>query len=101
MIRIGPVPASAEAALMSRDPLATMEHLDGAAGQAHVDLRADQGVRHRVEEALGFDVIVEVDTGQAPFSIFVVLGRQRPERRPLDAFEERAGRPQGGASDGR
>ena len=61
VIRIGAVPASAEAALMSRDPLAAMEHLDGAAGQAHVDLRADQRVRHRVEEALGLDMIVEAE----------------------------------------
>src|SRR4051812_16443070 len=90
VIRIGAVPASAEAALMGGDALAAMEHLDRAAGEAHVNLRADQRVRHRVEEALGLDMIIEVDPSQAPLGIFVVLGRQRPERRPLDALEELA-----------
>ena len=47
VIGIGAVPAPAVAALMSGDPLAAVEDLDGAAGQAHVDLLADQGVRHR------------------------------------------------------
>ena len=47
-------------------------------------------MRHRVEEGLGLDVIVEADPGQAPLGVLVILGRQRPERRPLDALEELA-----------
>jgi hypothetical protein len=38
------MPAPAVAALVRCDPLAAVEDLDGAAGQAHVDLLADQGV---------------------------------------------------------
>ena len=38
---------------------------------------ADQGVRHRIEEALDLDVIVETDAGQAPFGVDVFGGGQR------------------------
>jgi hypothetical protein len=51
VIRIGAVPASAEAALLGGDALTAMEHLDGVAGEAHVDLLADERVRHRVERS--------------------------------------------------
>jgi hypothetical protein len=45
------MPAPTIAALMGGDPPAAMEHLDCARGDAHVDFGANEGVRHRVEEA--------------------------------------------------
>ena len=57
-------------------PAAAVEDLDGAAGQAHVDLLPDQGVWHGVEEARGVDMIVEIDPGELPLGIFVVVARQ-------------------------
>ena len=87
---------------MGGDALAAMEHLDGAAGQAHVDLLADERVRHRVEEARGLDVIVEVDPGQAPFGD---IRSPRPAAAGAPAARRsrtaRAGSRRGGASDGR
>ena len=84
------MPAPAVAALMSGDPPAAVEDLDGAAGQAHVDLLADQGVRHGVKEAGGLDVVVEIDPGEPPLGILVVVARQRSQGWPLDALEELA-----------
>ena len=90
VLGIGAVPAPAVAALVSRDPLAAMEDLDGSRRQTHVDLLADQGVRHGVEEAGGLDMVVEVDPGEPPFGILVIAGRQRSQGWPLDALEELA-----------
>ena len=90
VIRIGAVPASAEAALMGGDALAAMECTRRCGWSAHVNLRADERVRHRVEEALGLDMIIEADPSQAPLGIFVILGRQGSERCPFDALEELA-----------
>jgi hypothetical protein len=45
---------------MGGDSPATMEHLDGARGDAHVDFGANEGVRHRVEEACGLDMVIEL-----------------------------------------
>jgi hypothetical protein len=90
VIGIGAMPAPAVAALVSGDPLAAVEDLDGAAGQAQVDLLADQGVRHGVEEAGGLDVVVEIVPGEPPFGILVVVDRQRSQGGTLDALEELA-----------
>ena len=65
-----------------------MEHLDGAAGDAQVDLGADQRVRHRVVEGVRLDVIIEPDAGEPPFGVLVIGRRQRSQRRPLDAREQ-------------
>ena len=65
-----------------------MEYLDGARGDAHIDLGADQRVRHRVVEALDIDVIVEPDPSQTPFGELVIDCRQAPQRRPLDGLEQ-------------
>ena len=67
-----------------------MEHLDRAAGRPEIDLRADQAVRHRIEEALVLDVIVDADAGEAPFGELVVVARQRRQRLALDGLEEMA-----------
>ena len=60
---------AAIAAQMRGDTLAAMEDLDGARGDADLDLFADQGVRHRIEEAVDLDVVVRADPSQAPFGI--------------------------------
>src|SRR5688572_18501602 len=87
VIGIGAMPAPAVAAFMSSDPPAAVEDLDGAAGQAHVDLLADQGVRHGVKEAGGLDVVVEIDSGKPPLGILVVVARQRSQGWMVDALE--------------
>jgi hypothetical protein len=94
------MPAPPVAALVSCDPLAAVEDLDGAAGQAHVDLLADQGVRHGVEEAGGLDVIVEIDPGEPPLGVLVIVDRQRSQGWPLYALEELAPADRDGASRG-
>ena len=88
VIGIGAVPAAAIAALMRGDASAAVEHLDRAGRDADVDLLADQRMRHRVEEALDLDVIVEPDPGETPFGELVVRLRQRLEGRPLDTREQ-------------
>ena len=80
MVRIGAVPAPAVAALMGGHALAAVEDLDRAAGRPHIDLRADEAVRHRVEEALELDVIVRADPGEAPFGELVVVAGSGAQR---------------------
>src|ERR1700712_4512867 len=75
---------------MARYPLAAVEYLDGACGGAGVDLFADQRVRHRVEETLDLDMVVDADGREAPFGILIVLLWQRLHGRPLDHFEQLA-----------
>ena len=84
------VPRTAIAPRMARDPLAAVEHLDGARRGAGVDLLADQRVRHRVEETLDLNMVVDADAGEAPLGIFVVLLWQRLHGRPLDRLEQLA-----------
>ena len=78
MLGMGAVTATSIAALMGRDALGAMEHLDGTAGDAHVDLGTDQRLRHRIKEAIKFHMIIGPDARQAPFSELVaVSGRGR------------------------
>jgi hypothetical protein len=56
---------------------------------ADIDLFADQGVRHRIEEALDLDVVIKADAGQPPFGIDVFRCRQRLQRWMLDRLEQR------------
>ena len=65
---------------MGSDTPAAMEDLDGARGDADIDLSANERVRHRVEEVFDLDMIVESDAREAPFRIFVILRRQSPQR---------------------
>ena len=85
MIRIGADAGAAVAALMgaTRWP---EEDLDRAAGRPQIDLRADQAVRHRIEEALVLDMIV-ANPGEAPFGKLVVVARQG-RALALDRLEE-------------
>jgi hypothetical protein len=83
------VEPAAIAPRVSGNALAAMEYLDGARGDADIDLFADQGVRHRIEEALDLDVVIKADAGQPPFGIDVFRCRQRLQRWMLDRLEQR------------
>ena len=52
--------------------LAAMKDLDRQAGDAHVYLLMDQGVRHRAEELVDLDVVVDVDSRELPDGKLVV-----------------------------
>src|SRR5687768_2352406 len=81
-------PTAGVAALMQGDPLAAMEQLDRPACRPQVDLGTDEAVRHRVEEPVVLDVVVDADARQAPFGELVVVARQRGEGRALDRLEQ-------------
>src|SRR5947209_1165394 len=59
VLRRRAVLAADVAALVNCDALTTMEHLDHACGDAHLDFGADEGVRDRVEKVMDLDVIIE------------------------------------------
>src|SRR3954453_22286061 len=58
VVGIGAVPPAGVAAFVGGDALTAMEHLDGARREPHVDLLADQGVGHRVQEASRLELVV-------------------------------------------
>src|SRR5260370_35175296 len=62
---------------MSDDALAAVEYLDGAGGNPHVDLCAEQRVRDRIEEVMDLNVIVEVHPRASPFRKLPIIGGQR------------------------
>ena len=76
MVGVRAVLAAHVAALVDRDALAAMEHLDGARRDANLDLGANERVRNRVEEVMDLDVIIEVDSRAPPFRELPILGRQ-------------------------
>ena len=84
------MPRPAVAPRVGGDPFAPMEHLDRAGRGAGVHLLADQGVRHRVEEALALDMIVDADAGEMPLGILVILLRQRLHDGAFDGLEQLA-----------
>jgi hypothetical protein len=84
VIGIGAMPRAAPAALMSSNALAAMEQLDCSSRDAHIDLSANERVRHRVIKAIDLDVIIEADARETPFSKFPVGVRQGLERRALN-----------------
>ena len=61
---------------MAGDPLATMETLNGMAGDAHVQLLFDQRVGHGVVVTVYLDVIVDVYAHPFPLGIRIGLGGQ-------------------------
>ena len=102
VLGIGAVAGAAVAPVVGGDALAAVEHLHGAGREAHVHLLADQGVGHRVQEARGLDVVVEVDPRQPPLGEDVGGCRQGQTGRP--APRPRTGRVawcRGGAWGGR
>ena len=90
VVGVRAVPAAEVAALMDADALAAMEDLDGARGDAHLDLGADQRVRNRIQEVMDLDVIVEIDPRAPPFRELPVLGGQANEGGAFDLLEQLA-----------
>jgi hypothetical protein len=88
VIEVGAGAGTTIAALMNGDALRAVEYFDDAAGDAHLYLFLEQSVRHRIEEAVDLDVIVDVDAREAPLGVFVPRCRQGAECRPLDACEQ-------------
>ena len=60
---------AAVASHISGYALAVMEYLDRPRRGPGVHLLADQAMRHGVEKALDFDVMVNADAGQMPLGI--------------------------------
>ena len=75
---------------MHGDALALVEQLDGAGGDAGLDLLAQQPVRHRIVMTVDIDVVVEGHAADAPFGINERFRRQRRQRRPVQ-FARTAG----------
>jgi hypothetical protein len=75
---------------MRGDPLALVENLDGAGGEAHLDLGADKAVRDALVMRLDFDVIVDADAADPPLGEYVRALRQGLERRPIDLLQQLA-----------
>ena len=90
MLGVRAVPAAHVAPLMDADALAAMEDLDGAGGDPHVDLGADERVRNRIEEVMDFDVIIEIDPRAPPFRELPIVGGQPVEGVALDLLEQLA-----------
>ncbi len=88
VLGIGAMPTTAVAALMRGHARATMEDFERSLGEARVDLRPDQGVRHRVVKAVDLDMIVESHPSQTPLRVLPVRLRQGPQHRPFDALEQ-------------
>ena len=90
VVGVRAVLAAHVAALMDADALTAMEDLDGARGDPHVDLGANERVRDRIEEVMDLDVIVEIDAGAPPFRELPIVGGQVVESAALDLLEQLA-----------
>ena len=74
-------------ASMAGDPLATMETLNGMAGDAHIQLLFDQRVGHGVVVTVYLDVIVDVYAHLFPLGIYVGFGGQGLQGRSVQLLE--------------
>jgi len=76
VLRQGGVPlaAIAMAPHVCCDAAAAVEQLDGAGGDARLDLLADQAVRYRIVEAQQLDMIVDADPGALELAGIVWAG---------------------------
>ena len=90
VIRVGAVPGTDVTPLMHADALATMEDLDDAGGDPHIDLGANERVRNRVKELVDFDVIIEIDARASPLRELPIGIGQPVEGIALDLFEQLA-----------
>ena len=86
--RVGGVPARRVIAPMGGDALAAMEELDGRRADPRVHDFVDEGIGHGVVVAVELDVVVDVDARHGPLAVDERLGRQRPQRGVIEAFEE-------------
>ena len=75
-------------AAMHPDPRASLKDFDGRGRESKIDGLVNEPMRHGVEMALDVDVIVDVHARLAPFGVDEALGRQRPQRRLIEAREE-------------
>ena len=75
-------------AQVARDPLALVEDLDGAVGEARLDSLPQQGERHRVVMVVDLDMIVGRDRAALPLGILVALARKPFQRRPVETGKE-------------
>ena len=82
-----PVPARP---YMDGDALAFVEDLDAPGRHPRLDLSAGEAVGDGIIVGVDLDVIVDADSGQAPFAVFVSAVGQGLERRPVDLFEQLA-----------
>ena len=82
------MPGSLRTPDMAGNPLVIEEYLDHPVGQTHIDLSADQAMRHRVEGLVDLDMVIGMDLGRFPFRIVERCCRQRRKRRSLDLLEQ-------------
>src|SRR5882724_3054813 len=66
--------ALAGAAAMGSDACAFAEDFNGRGGEAYVHCLAHEAVGDTIEMPLHFEMIIEMDAGVPPFSIFVGSG---------------------------
>ena len=86
---VGGVATPAVTAHMGGAALAVMEDLDGARGEASVDMLVDERIRDGVVVPVQLDVVVDVDPRvDLPLAVDERLGRPRPERGLVEAREE-------------
>jgi hypothetical protein len=77
--------------ILQRDGYAAFKKFGGSkSADAGIDLLTEQRVRHRVEETLNLNMVVDADAGEAPLGILVVLLWQRLHGRPFDRVEQLA-----------
>ncbi len=90
MLTHGGVLAVRRSAGVRRNPLALMENLDRALGEADPDLLAQERMWHRVVVTLDLHMVVEPDGALLPFGEDVSFLRQRLERRAFKFLEQGA-----------
>ena len=61
---------------MTRNPLATMEYLDGPATDANIDLLFDQGEGHGIPGTVNFNMVVGGHAGALPTGEDIGVRRQ-------------------------
>jgi hypothetical protein len=59
VVQLGAGARTSMAPLMNSDPFRSVEYLDNAARHTHIHLLPEQGVRHRVQEVIDLDVIID------------------------------------------
>src|ERR1700738_133145 len=79
VLRHGRVLVVAAHALMRGDPLTPVENLDGASGEAHLDLGADEAMRDAGAVRRDLHVIVDTAPADPPLGKHVRALRRVPE----------------------
>src|SRR3546814_16590174 len=84
------MPAISAATHVHRDAFAAEKDLDGARGEAGLDLAAGEAMRHRVMVVIDGDMVVEPDPAALPLGMDPRLRRQRLELGCVDPLEQLA-----------